>query len=62
MSDGLTLLFLVCFGVGAAMISLSLLTGLGHTPLHVGHVHIHALGRGRKRTSLRPRARRGPRR
>jgi hypothetical protein len=61
MSDGLTVLFLVCFGVGSVMIVRSLLTGLGYTPVHIGHVHVHALGHGRKRISCRPMARRRPR-
>lgn len=42
--DALSSLFLICFGVGSALLLLSLLTGVAHLPLHLGHVHAHAAG------------------
>ncbi|HEV7216747.1 MAG TPA: hypothetical protein VGP33_16695 [Chloroflexota bacterium] len=44
--DGLAAFYLVCFGVGLVMVLLSLLTGIGHAPLHVGHMHLHLPGHG----------------
>jgi membrane protein implicated in regulation of membrane protease activity len=42
--DGFAAFYLVCFGVGLVMVVLSVLTGVGHAPLHIGHVHIHLPG------------------
>jgi membrane protein implicated in regulation of membrane protease activity len=39
--DGLAAFFLVCFGVGLAMVVLAVLTGIGHESLHFGHVDLH---------------------
>lgn len=42
--DALSGVFLVCFGVGAVLLLLSLLTGVADLPLHIGHVHADAPG------------------
>lgn len=42
--DALSSLFLICFGVGAVLLLLSLLTGLADLPLHLGHIHAHTAG------------------
>lgn len=44
--DGLAAVYLICFGFGLAMVLLSVLTGIGHTSLHVGHFHMHLPGHG----------------
>jgi membrane protein implicated in regulation of membrane protease activity len=44
--DGLAAFYLVCFGLGLVMVLLSVLTGIGHTSLHVGHFHVHLPGHG----------------
>jgi membrane protein implicated in regulation of membrane protease activity len=41
MIDGLGAFYLVCFGCGLVMVLLSVLSGVGHTSLHVGHIHAH---------------------
>lgn len=44
--DELAAFYLVCFGLGLVMVVLSALTGIGHTSLHLGHVHLHVPGHG----------------
>ena len=44
--DGLAAFYLICFGFGLVMVLLSVLTGIGHTALHVGHVHLPLPGHG----------------
>ena len=44
--DGLAAFYLVCFGFGLVMVLLSVLTGVGHASLHVGHIHLHVPGHG----------------
>ena len=46
MIDGLGAFYLVCFGCGLVMVLLSVLTGVGHTSFHVGHIHAHLPGHG----------------
>ncbi len=41
MIDGLSAVFLVCFGFGFIMVLLSMLTGVGHLSFHLGDLHIH---------------------
>ena len=41
MADGLSLFFLVCFGVGLVSVLLAVLSGTGHASLHLGHLHVH---------------------
>jgi membrane protein implicated in regulation of membrane protease activity len=44
--DGLAAFYLICFGFGLVMVLLSVLTGVGHASLHIGHVYIHIPGHG----------------
>ncbi len=46
MIDGLSAFFLICFGVGAVMTLLAVLSGVGHASLHGPHLHLdgHAHG------------------
>ena len=42
--DGLSAFLLVCFGFGLVTVLLALVSGVGHLPIHVGHIHLDLAG------------------